>query len=165
VTDAAQLLAGSPHWPEASQTAFNAWNNAYLEWLLSTPMGIGESRTANNHFTWFEVEALALALNAGNTTAAVNVAKRCTDASMPGALQHQIEPSGVMPKEAARTAAATYSTMNVLALFTLAGTREHVVGVTEPSLYTFQEPDGSGSMRRALDFLAQFGTNSSMTWP
>ena len=44
--------------------------------------------------------------------------------------RHQIEPSGVMPKEAARTAGATYSTMNVLALFTLAGALEHLSGTT-----------------------------------
>lgn len=53
--------------------------------------------------------------------------------------------------------------MNILALFTLAGVRSHVADTS--SLYTFQEADGSGSMRRALDFLTQFGTNSSKKWP
>jgi hypothetical protein len=36
------LLTGLDSWPVSSQEAFDEWNAAYLEWLLSSPHGISE---------------------------------------------------------------------------------------------------------------------------
>jgi hypothetical protein len=55
---------------------------------------------------------------------------RPTDKTVPGNICGQIEPTGVMPREAARDAGATYSTMNIQALFTLAQAASNVPGGT-----------------------------------
>lgn len=126
-------------------------------------MGHTENRATNNHFTWMSVQMLALALDSGNGTAATAIAARCTASSEPGALQHQIQPSGLMPLEAHRDAGATYSTMNVLALFTLATVTSSVPDAKP--LWRYSAADGGGEIRAALDFLTSFGTNKSKVWP
>lgn len=126
-------------------------------------MGQGEGRATNNHFTWYSVQTLALALDVGNSSAATNIVARCTAQSTPGALDHQIRSNGLMPLEAARDASVSYSTMNVVGLFTLATVASYVPG-TSP-LWTYKAADGTGSMQSALDFLSAFGTNKSNVWP
>jgi hypothetical protein len=113
VTDAARLLGGgwTPHWTASSQQQFGVWNAAFLEWLLTSPNGRSEGTTTNNHFTWYTVQTAALALDSGNRTAAAAAAARATNvADAAGALQKQIAPSGLMLREAARDAGATYVT-------------------------------------------------------
>lgn len=127
VTDAAALLANSPHWTEQDRTVFNKWNGAYLQWLLSAdPIAVSETNSTNNHYTWLEVETLALALSTKNSSAAAMLAARARSKHYRGCLQNQIAPTGLMKIEATREAGASYSTMNLRALFTLATVASHV---------------------------------------
>jgi hypothetical protein len=52
--------------------------------------------------------------------------------------------------------------MNVEALFTLASVVSNIPGAKP--LWRFEAADGSGSIRKALDYLAAFGTNKSKIW-
>ena len=164
VTDSAALIAGSAHWTAQDQTAFNAWNRAYLDWLLGpSPIAMGEFRATNNHFTWLEVEALALALSTGNSSAAAMLAARATSAAVPGCLQKQIDQQGLMKLEASREAGATYSTMNLRALFSLATVVSGHVSGAEP-LWAWKDGEGRGSIKAALDYLLPFAINEK-PWP
>jgi len=163
----------------------DAWNAAYLAWLVSSRLGKGEGRATNNHFTWYSVQVLALAVSTTNTTAQADaVARVVADTGTPGALANQIQPDGLMVREAVRDAGATYSTMNVQALFDLAravgntntstststsststSSAAGVAGGRPMDLWRYKRADGSGSIKAALDFLLEFATNSSKAWP
>jgi hypothetical protein len=168
VTDAAALLRGSKHWTENDRGVFDAWGAAYLAWLLgSSPIARGEFNSTNNHFSWLEVETLALALSTGNASAASMLAERARSKTFRGCLQNQIAPDGLMKIEATREAGASYSTMNLHALFTLATVASHVTSSGEaplPSLWTWRDSDGRGSIKAALDYLLPFATNQTH-WP
>ena len=124
------------------------------------------------------MQVLALAVSTSNTTAAAAAAARVVAASgTPGALANQIQADGLMLREAARDAGATYSTMNIQGLFDLAqavsnsnsdsnagGLPSNAVGPSE-DLWRYKHADGSGSIKAALEFLLQFATNASKVWP
>ena len=67
--------------------------------------------------------------------------------------------------EARREAGATYSSMNIHALFQLATIAMNLN--TVPSLWMWVDPSGSGngSVRNALDYLLPYATNASAVWP
>lgn len=163
VTDAARLLAWSKSWSLQNQSIFDSWNAKYVDWLVSSSMGRGEGRATNNHFTWYTVQSLTLALDTNNLSLASELALAPTLESTPGALHKQINTNGLLPLEAHRDAGATYSTMDVLALFTLAQSSMNVK--TAPNYWQYRESDGTGSIRAALDYLVSYGINSSKTWP
>eukprot|EP00038_Savillea_parva_P009743 m.185575 g.185575 ORF g.185575 m.185575 type:complete len:519 (+) comp16481_c0_seq1:78-1634(+) len=163
VTDAAHLIESSSSWPTTSQTAFKAWNAAYVNWLTTSSMGMGEGHATNNHFTWYSVQTLSLALDGSNHALASALAARVTASSTPGAIQKQIKESGLMPLEANRDAGVSYSTMNVEGLFNLAQVVSNINGATD--LWHYRQPDGTGSILSALKFLVSFGTNASHVWP
>jgi hypothetical protein len=164
VTDSEVLLRGSLHWSLEESAVFQAWNRNYLQWLLTSKPANREANATNNHFTWMEVQALALALSTGNDTIAEELAGRIRSPQRQGCLQKQINSSGVMPKEAHRVGGATYSCMNTNALFNLATVASHTRAGT--GLWTWEEPGmGTGSIRNALDYLLLFATNESKPWP
>ena len=47
--DAAELLAGSSAWTERDKTEFKAWQEKYLDWLLTSKNGRAESNSKNNN--------------------------------------------------------------------------------------------------------------------
>ena len=179
VTDSAALLVGSAHWDESDVTAMNAWNAAYLEWLLRP--SDTEFNATNNHFTWLLVESLSLALSTNNKSVAQQLVGRATSEHFRGSLQHQIDKTGVMMREATREAGASYSTMNMRALVSLAQIASHVPAGANLWNYEYhppgdgastatptvgaQEQQGRPLIRKALDYLLTFATNSSARWP
>ena len=167
VTDAELLLRGSGHWTAQDSATFREWNRKYLEWLLTARLARSEANSTNNHFTWYEVQALALALSADNDSIAETIAGRIRSPEYRGRLQAQIVPNGSMPRETHREGGATYSCMNIDALFTLATVASHTAAGKD--LWTWQESypgsSGRGSVRHALDYLVKYATNASRAWP
>jgi hypothetical protein len=174
VTDSAALLSGSANWRESDVTAMNKWNAAYLEWLLRP--SDSEYEATNNHFTWLLVESLSLALSTGNSSVAQQLVDRATSEKSRGCLQSQISKTGVMMREATREAGASYSSMNMRALFSLAQVASHVPaatnlwnyrdgGTTAAAAVGAQQQKDRPLIRKALDYLLAFATNSSAHWP
>ena len=60
--DAAELLAGSPSWTEKDRSEFKAWLGTYLDWLLTSKNGRDEANAKNNHGSFYDVQAMELAL-------------------------------------------------------------------------------------------------------
>jgi hypothetical protein len=155
--DAAQLLAGSTAWPPADDAALKAWLKTYLDWLLTSKPGRDEANARNNHGTFYDVQAMEIALVLGQN----EVAKQIAEAAKQKRIAVQIEPDGKQPLELARTAALGYSQFNLAALFTLATLSEHV-GV---DLWHCPLANGQNALTAALDFLLPYAADPSKKWP
>ena len=154
--DAAELLAGSPAWTEQDKTEFKAWQEKYLDWLLTSKNGRAESNSKNNHGTWYDVQTMELALVLGK----MDVAKQIAETAKQKRIGVQIEADGKQPLELARTAALSYSHFNLEALSTLATLSEYV-GV---DLWHYKLQNGKFGMATALDFLLPYAIDPAKEW-
>ena len=155
--DVAELLAGSPSWTNKDKAEFKAWLETYLDWLLTSKNGRDEAGAKNNHGTFYDVQALALALILDK----LDVAKQIAEAAKKKRIAVQIEPDGKQPLELERTAAFGYSHFNLEALFTLATMSEHV-GV---DLWHCKLANGQNALAAALNFLLPYVVNPAKKWP
>ena len=116
VVDALELLGTRPVWTAADIAGMQAWMRAYLDWLLHSAHGQDEARAANNHGTYFDMQAVALALY----TDQPDTARSILEAVPEKRFAVQIEPDGAQPLELARTNSRGYSLMNTLGYVNLA---------------------------------------------
>jgi hypothetical protein len=154
--DAARLLAGSKAWPRGDDEALKAWLGTYLNWLLTSTNGAHEAAARNNHGTFYDVQAMRLALILGKR----DLAKQIAEAAKQKRIAVQIKPDGQQPLELERTASLSYSRLNLEAQFLLATLAEHV-GV---DLWHYETPDGR-SLRKALDYLLPYADTPPRPWP
>ena len=110
IADAAGLLEGSPAWTQADADALRQWYGQYLEWMLTSKNGKEEHMTANNHGTWYLVQAVDFALFTGDLAKARKLSEEGK-----AVLERHVEQDGRMPLELARTTALHYSTYNLQA--------------------------------------------------
>lgn len=155
LVDVVGLLDPSPAWTQADRQGLEQWFGAYLDWLLTSKHGRDEARAHNNHGTWYDVQVVAFALFCGRE----DVARKTLAEVGSKRLAKQIEPDGRQPHELARTKTWSYSIMNLHGFLTLARLGRHA----EVDLWNFATEDGR-SLRRALDFLAEYGKPGA-TWP
>lgn len=154
VTDAAILLQDSGAWTTEDHAALKQWYRDFLNWLQTSKNGRDESRTTNNHSTWYDAQVAGFALFTGEDT----IARETLLAVGPRRIATQIEPDGSQPHELARTRTLSYSLFNLQGFFTLGRLGEHV-GV---DLWHF-EVDGTPVLKAALDFLA-LHANPEQPW-
>ena len=155
VVDAIGLLAGSHAWTAADQQGMVAWVSRYFTWLTTSKIGLGEAAASNNHGTFYDVQATALALFIGQTGAAQKILRTAETRR----IASQIKPDGRMPRELSRTLSFNYSVFNLEALMELAGLGEKA-GV---DLWHYQTTDGR-SLEKAVEFMAQFA-DPKRVWP
>lgn len=152
LTEGLALVAGSPAWPAEDAAAMKVWLGEYFHWLTTSKNGLEEARAegvfaGNNHGSWYDAQAVNLALVLGRT----DEAKKRLAAVATDRIARQIEPDGRQPLELARTKSLGYSLFNLEALLLLARFGEHV-GV---DLWKFSTTDGR-SLRAAVRFLAPY---------
>ena len=155
LVDAIRLLQNSKSWTAADQKGMVAWMSEYLHWLQTSRIGMGESNATNNHGTFYDTQAAAIAEFVGNT----GLAREIILAAREKRIAKQIEPDGKMPRELQRTKSFGYSVFNLRALTDLACLGQNL-GI---DLWHFQTPDGR-SIRKALDFMAPY-LNRENKWP
>jgi hypothetical protein len=155
VVDSLGLIKGSSSWSDADDDAMKSWFREYLSWLLTSQLGIEESKAANNHGSWFDVQTASIALYLGD----VELATKILRDSRLNRIAAQVEPDGRQPQELARTRSWEYSLFNLRALFCLASLGENV----QIDLWRFETSD-KRSVRKALDYLTPFGLNQA-NWP
>jgi hypothetical protein len=147
ILDAVVLIHGSKHWSAADDLGIQAWCKSYLTWLRTSPNGIDEQDSPNNHGTWYDVQIASLALFTGTP----DTAKRILEGAKTLRIASQIEPDGRMPKELERTRGIGYSSFNLLAMSTLATIGANV-GV---DLWHYETADGR-SIRKAIDWMVPY---------
>ena len=155
IIDAVGLLEGSSSWKKNDQEGLKTWMTNYIQWLTESENGIAESNAPNNHGTWYQVQAVSIALYLGKTDYAV---QRC-ELAKEKRIAAQIKPDGSQPFELERTKALSYSDFNLRALMELANLAEKV-GV---DLWNYKTSDGC-SIRLALDFMIPF-VKKEKVWP
>jgi hypothetical protein len=155
VCDAISLIAESSAWSAADAQAFRAWLAEYFAWLTESPNGREEAAAKNNHGSWYDVQAVHLALVLGK----VDLARNFLTGGLQKRIAVQIEPDGSQPLELARTRSLGYSLFNLQALMRLARLGEQV-GV---DWWAFTSQDGR-SLRAALQYLAPF-VDPAKPWP
>lgn len=155
LVDAIGLLAGSKAWTADDQKKMTVWFTDYLHWLTTSKIGRGELDAKNNHGTYCETQAAAIALFLGKT----DVAKTIVTGAKEKRVTRQIEPDGSQPFELARTTSFGYSCFNLRALMDLSCIAR-VVGV---DFWHFQTADGR-SIQKATEYMAPY-VDPARKWP
>jgi hypothetical protein len=112
VLSAVALLERGDLLPAADRAALREWFRAYLHWLTTSRLGLGEARATNNHGIFYDQQVIAYALYVGDKDMARSVIERFPQQR----LATQIEPDGSMPLELKRADGATYSAFNLAAM-------------------------------------------------
>lgn len=154
ILDTIHLIRASEHWTDEDEAGMQAWCNAYLDWLLTSQHGQDESVHPNNHGTWYDVQAGALAVFTNQDS----IARRLCLLAKHRRLDAHIDSVGQQPRELARTRSWDYSCMNLLGLFRLAMVAEQV-GV---DLWHYPTTSDS-KLRQALLYLLPFALEEK-TW-
>ncbi|MEZ5278087.1 MAG: alginate lyase family protein [Opitutaceae bacterium] len=153
--DAALLIRNSDAWTEADHRSLQEWFRAYLSWLQSSPNGIDESRTVNNHGTWYDAQLIAFALFCGDRETAIRVLQTVGKSRIAA----QISADGKQEHELARTKSLNYSAMNLEGMFTLA----RLGGKVGVDLWDYPTGDVA-ALPAALDFIAPY-MDPEQPWP
>jgi predicted SAM-dependent methyltransferase len=144
--DALSLLPPSA-WTEADRQAVSSWMRAYLDWLTTSPFGLKESARPNNLGTWYDTQALAVALFVGDDQVAHTVCRRAKER-----IAQQLTPTGAQPAELARSQPLSHCMANLQAFFDLASMAERC----GEDLWAFDAGDGR-SLRKAAEWLLPLG--------
>ena len=154
ILDGITLLQGSPSLTPADREGLRRWFSSYLDWLQNSANGRDESRSKNNHGSWYDQQLAGIALFLGDD----NLARKVVETAETKRIAFQVRPDGQEPLELARTKSFSYSVFNLTALMHLAQEGQQV-GV---DLWTYRAPDGA-SIHAALEFLLPYALGET-TW-
>ncbi|HEV7350652.1 alginate lyase family protein [Telluribacter sp.] len=145
--DGVQLLKDSPALSPAEYQGIRDWYKKYLDWMLNSPIGKDEADEHNNHGTWYDVQAVAIALFTDQS----QLAKKILEENTKARLESQLKPDGSQPHELARTLSWNYSQMNLRGFFELAMLAEKV----NLDLWNYETADGK-SIRKAFQWMLPY---------
>ena len=155
LVDAIGLLENSKEWTKEDDKEIKNWFNEYLTWLKTSKNGVGESKSKNNHGTWYDVQVVSISLFLGKN----DFAKQYLNDALIGRVSTQIKNDGTQPFELVRTKSWSYSLFNLEALFHLAVLGDNV-GV---NFWNFTNEEG-GCIRKALDYILPSALDIKL-WP
>lgn len=141
------LLENSKSWTAADTKALKAWFAQLLDYELTSEQGIKESKSENNHGTWYGVQVATYALYVDKP----DDAKKYLEKFVRDRIDSQIESDGSQPREMARTKSFEYTRFNLFAHFdgAMLGQR---VGL---DLWNYKSARGR-SLRSALDWFTPY---------
>jgi hypothetical protein len=155
VIDGISCIEKSYAFTNTDQQGLKSWFTKYLDWLLHSKNGTDEAATANNHGTWYDLQAASIALYLNDTGTAHSLIEGVKTKRM----DPQIMGDGSQPQELSRTLSWHYSVFNLQPLVLLAYMGEHV----HVNLWDYQTPAG-GSILKALDFVRPAAFDPKI-WP
>ena len=130
------LLSGSRSAGARLQNGVKDWFRAFTGWLTTSKLGLEESRTKNNHSTFYDTQVVDFALFTGDKA----LARRVLETQTKPRLAVQLAPGGAQPLELARTRPWNYTTMNLLGWVRLARLAQRL----DIDLWHYALPDGRG---------------------
>ncbi|WP_247231512.1 alginate lyase family protein [Telluribacter sp. SYSU D00476] len=148
--DGVQLLKGSTSLSAQEYNGIRDWYRQYLNWMLTSPIGQDEADEHNNHGTWYDVQAVSIAL----FTEQPELARKLLENQTKARLESQLKPDGSQPHELARTLSWNYSQMNLKGFFELAMLAEKV----NVDLWNYEA--GGKGIRKAFLYMLPYAEES-----
>ena len=109
---ATELLDTSPTWSTENRTKMTAWLSDYYRWLTTSAIGVAEKKAPINHGTWWDVQAMGLALYLGK----VDDTRKIAEEFKTYRIGKQLLPDGKMPLPLERVDSWGYTVMNLTAM-------------------------------------------------
>lgn len=147
VIDAIGLIGPSGALSDDEVRALEAWFARYLDWMQISPNGKDERAAKNNHGIWWDAQAMHFALFARRP----DVADKVLAAFPKTRIAAQMDPSGALPAELARTRSFHYSIFALMPAYDVA-TLGTCLGY---DLWRYTDDKGRG-LQRATDYLAPY---------
>jgi len=151
-----ELLKSSRKFTKKDQQGIQEWFVAYLDWMLTSPIGKEEYEAENNHGTAFDVQVVRFALFVGKE----DVARKYLENFPARRLFTQIKPDGSQPLELARTTAFGYSVFNLDHILDMCYMAKNL-GI---DLFNENSPDGR-NITKALEFLLPYAGKTAQDFP
>lgn len=142
-------LEGHRSW-RPHEDAMKRWLADMLAWLTTSEIGVGESRSGNNHATWWTTHTAAFAAHVGDRDRLAASLRHFREVIVP----QQIQPDGSCPRELARTRSMHYSLFNLDAMACLC----ELARLQGEDLWRFAAADGRG-IGLAISFMVPFVDN------
>lgn len=139
---------------EAVYSDLKTWFSKYLGWMLTSPNGIEEMNTDNNHCVCYFMQAAVFAMFTDNE----QIADFCR-IQFKQRLLPQMAEDGSFPLELARTKPYNYSAFILDNLITIC----HVLSKPGDDLWEYHTEDGR-NIRKALEFMTPYVLDKS-SWP
>lgn len=150
--DAIRLLEARGALTADDSNVFRDWLHRYLHWLRTSPQGIKERASRNNHGTYYDLQVGAIAVFLGE-----DKLLRETLRDSRFRIVQQFTPDGQQPEEMKRTTTAHYCCFNLQGWIHLAELAESC----GEDLWGFEGPQGQ-SIRKAMEWLLPF---MAQEWP
>ncbi len=147
VIDAIGLIGPSAALSADEVRALESWFGRYLDWMQTSANGKEERAAKNNHGIWWDAQAMDFALFARRA----DVAAKVLAAFPKTRIAAQMDPSGALPAELARTRSFHYSIFALMPAYDVA-TLGTCLGF---DLWRYTDDKGRG-LRRATDYLAPY---------
>lgn len=112
--DAVRLLEQAGALGEGDRNAFAAWLHQYRDWLADSDQGYREATSANNHGTYFDLQAIAIASYLEDAEEVRNIYFRSLSR-----VRKQITAHGEQPEEMSRTLTQHYVAFNLQGLLNI----------------------------------------------
>jgi hypothetical protein len=146
VVESVKFLNGSKYWSADNEKQLKKWFAEFLNWMETSPNGIDEYDTPNNHGTWYDAQRLSYSLFLGEMESARKIVENAIQR-----LDKQMDNDGSFPKELERTIALHYSSFNLYAFFVIAEMAEK----TNIDFWSLQTPSGK-SLQKGFDYIYPF---------
>lgn len=144
--DAVRLLEQAGAFSTQDAEALRGWLSEYDVWLRTSKQGGQECAAINNHGTWYDVQAAAIAAYLGDYARLAGIFRGARER-----VYTQFTPDGEQPDEMSRTLTAHYCCFNLQGWTTLAD----IAARCGDRLWRFETRDGR-SIKRALDWLLPY---------
>ncbi|MCE9662538.1 alginate lyase family protein [Halomonas sp. M5N1S17] len=141
--DAVRLLEQRGKLAQSESSAFREWLAKYLHWLRTSPQGVKERASQNNHGTYYDLQVGAIAAFLGEDTLL-----RHTLRDSRFRIVQQFAADGSQPEELKRTTTAHYCCFNLQGWIHLA----QLADSCGEDLWSFEGPQGQ-SLCRAMEWL------------
>ena len=144
--DAVALLSRSEALQADDVHQLRLWFDDFLQWLLTSGLGLEEASAENNHGSWYAAQTARVALFAGEEEVARDIVERVRKVRIP----NQFLSDGSQPEELERTQSLHYSFFNLEALSVVARVGEYL------GMDLWRSNSEGGSLRPGVQFLLPY---------
>ena len=154
--DGVSLLETSKSFTQKDSKQLKNWVAQFLQWMLTSPQGIDEGNSTNNHAVAYDAQILAYAIYTNNQVVAQRVIKEFPKKRV----FVQIQSDGRQPRELTRTLAFGYSVYNLTHFIDI-----YLMAMSQDIKIDNKTSADGRSFYKAVDFLTPFVGKEVSSWP